>query len=222
VHAGFAAVLGTPELYIDHDRLGMMRPTRGVVFADGQPRDVPEWETRSEWLHLDANPTGHSPTQGFASIGGFTDDGSPIDFGTTLIIQALIVLNDTRAEDGGFHVVPGSHKISTEWASFKSKFVTDNNIQCATDDPILSLVQEIPIRKGALLLWSSLTLHGNHPNRSDRFRACQYIRAMPTHGTPYSPLFPRREAYPAEFKVSPLGEKLFGFRTWWGTENGNA
>lgn len=32
-----------------------------------------------------------------------------------LHVQALINLADNRSEDGGFHIVPGFHKVFSEW-----------------------------------------------------------------------------------------------------------
>ena len=32
-----------------------------------------------------------------------------------LHVQGLINLADNRAEDGGFHIVPGFHKVFSEW-----------------------------------------------------------------------------------------------------------
>jgi len=74
----------------------------------------------------------------------------------------------------------------------------------------------MPFFAGCLFAWSSLLFHGNHPNESNQFRAVQYIRAMPTKGTPYSPLLTDigSKVLPRAFKVSELGEKVFGFKPW--------
>lgn len=210
VHEAFARVLGTHELWVDFDRLGIMRPTVDIDMNDGLgPREMEQWRTLSDWLHLDCNPT-----VGFASIGGYNDSGESIDFQRTTIIQGLLTLSEARAVDGGFHCVPGSHKLSQQWAAANQCFGTRSNMQVPKDDVLQQQVQKIPVRKGCLLVWNSLLFHGNHPNFSKVFRAVQYIRCMPIYGTPYSPLISDKDAFPEEFNMSHLGQNLFGLRTW--------
>ena len=110
VHEAFAAVFQDKNLWVDHDRLGILAPTK--TWLGGRA----EWKTVENWLHLDCNPAGNDASSGFASIGGFKDNGSTVDFRKTLIIQGLLTLTDARVEDGGFHCVPGSHKITIDWA----------------------------------------------------------------------------------------------------------
>lgn len=210
VHEAFARVLGSHDLWVDHDRLGVMRPTVDVDLHDGNGSRIMEsWRTLSNWLHLDCNPA-----TGFASIGSFADSGSKIDFGSTVIIQGLLTLTDARVTDGGFHCVPGSQKLSTDWAAKNQGHGTRNNMQVPQEDQLHEQVQQIPIRKGCLLAWNSLLFHGNHPNASEKFRAVQYIRCMPIQGTPYSPLVTDASMFPEEFKISELGMKLFGIIDW--------
>jgi len=202
VYEAFCAVFNCRKLICDHDRLGVMRPTMR------ESGEKTSWRTLSRWLHLDCNPT-----IGRASIGGFQlVDDSSIDFEKTLIIQGLLTLTDAREEDGGFHCVPGGHKLSIEWAKHNPS--RSDNMQVGMDDPIRELVQKIPIKKGCLLAWNSLLFHGNHPNFSTHWRGVQYIRMLPAEGTPYCPLVPELEFYPAHFKMTPLGRKLFGLEKY--------
>lgn len=183
-----------------------MRPTVG---PGGVDKD--EWRTLGRWLHLDCNPC-----TGLASIGGFANDGSLIDFSTTLIIQGLLTLTDARVEDGGFHCVPGSHKFSQKWAEAHQSCATRQSMKVPESDELHRHVQKVPIRRGCLLVWTSLLFHGNHPNRSDRFRAVQYIRQISPGLTPYGPLVADIEEYPPEARVAmtDLGKKLFGIVPW--------
>jgi hypothetical protein len=221
VHEAYSTILGCDQLWVDHDRLGVMRPTKNIDFGGGQPTvdDVQEWRTVSNWLHLDCNPSSVAHGVGKASIGGFSDDQSPIDFKETLIIQSLLTLTDARVEDGGFHCVPGSHKATLAWAAENQQHGSSSNMQVPEDDAMQGSVQEIPIRAGCLLAWSSMLLHGNHPNRSESWRAVQYIRAMKTAGTPYSPLAPNPEWYNPAFRPSELGRRLFGMTAWGAEES---
>ena len=229
VVAAWRAVHGCRRLWCDHDRIGVMRPTVGVDVGDGKgPLDRPEWRTMRNWLHLDANPTVCGET-GYASIGGFKDDGTPIDFASTFVSQGLLTLTDARAEDGGFHCVPGSHRYAMRWSAVENALGDEEacrrrsrkNHRVGDADPLMARIAEVPVRRGCLLAWSSLLFHGNRPNRSERFRAVQYMRTMPAsaegepRSLPYTPLHSDPAAYPDEgFDVTPLGARLFGFLPW--------
>ena len=84
------------------------------------------------------------------------------------------------------------------------------------DDQLRKYVQQIPIRKGCLLIWSSLLMHGNHPNNSERFRAVQYIRQIPNSGDhPYGPMIKnKKDLLPKDLTLTPLGSRLFGLVPW--------
>ena len=225
VHKAFASVLGTDELIVDIDRLGIMRPTK---LKNGQ--DLESWKTMKRWVHLDCNPIFVSPfpstegetSCGFASIAGFSNKGTPIDFKKTLIPQGLITLTDARKEDGGFHCIPGSNNICYDWLQhnylkLEENFLcTNSNVQIPMDDQLRKYVQQIPIRKGCLLIWSSLLMHGNHPNNSERFRAVQYIRQIPNSGDhPYGPMIKnKKDLLPKDLTLTPLGSRLFGLVPW--------
>jgi len=210
VYDAFRIVLQNDKLWVDHDRLGVMRPTKGIIYpGQEEPQEKPGWRTLENWLHLDCNPLA-----GYASIGSFQDNKKDIDFTKTLIIQGLLTLTDAKEENGGFHCVPGAHKHIRTWARNPEIYKSSSNIQVPKEDPLHEKIQKIPIRKGCLLAWTSLLPHGNHPNLSSDWRAVQYIRMMPTRGTPYFPLFPDLLNYPKNLCVSELGKKLFGLRSW--------
>jgi len=210
VYNAFKAVLNTDKLWVDHDRLGIMRPTKNVIFRDKpEPCEMPEWRTINNWLHMDCNPL-----QGYASIGSFNDNRSKIDFKSTVIIQGLLTLTDARVENGGFHCVPGAHKHIIKWAQNPDVQKQQSNIQIPREDALRQKIQKIPVRKGCLLAWTSLLPHGNHPNMSDEWRAVQYIRMMPIVGTPYSPLSNEWKFFPKDLEISELGKKLFGLEMW--------
>eukprot|EP00463_Aulacantha_scolymantha_P003744 TRINITY_DN463_c0_g1_i1.p1 TRINITY_DN463_c0_g1~~TRINITY_DN463_c0_g1_i1.p1 ORF type:complete len:233 (+),score=28.78 TRINITY_DN463_c0_g1_i1:113-811(+) len=152
LHKAFSIILGTKKIYVDHDRLGVMRPTKDIDFGDGILKNMDSWRTISDWLHLDCNPV-----VGFANIGGFTDDGSKIDFKKTLLTQSLLTLTDAKVDDGGFHCVPGSHKFSLKWAQATGTCGGHpRHIKVPLADPFRQQIQEIPIKKGCLIVWSSL------------------------------------------------------------------
>lgn len=210
LHQAFSVIYGTKKLCIDHDRLGVMRPTKGIDLGDGVLREIKSWRTISDWLHLDCNPS-----TGYANIGGFVDDRSQINFKETLLTQSLLTLTDARIEDGGFHCVPGSHKFSYEWAvANQEQDSHPRHMKVPMNDPLRQNIQQIPIKKGCLLIWTSLLMYGNHPNESDIFRAVQYFRVMPMSGTPFTPMVTHKKYYPKNFIPTDLGAKMFGLKPW--------
>jgi len=207
VYEAFSTVLKNNDLIVEHDRLGVLRPT----FRDSGEKV--EWRTRDRWIHLDCNPS-----TGDASIGGFkVEDCKFIDFKQTLVVQGLITLTDAREEDGGFHCIPGGHRFAHDWTERRLKEGKES-MQVEPDDPIRAGVKKIPIRKGCLLVWNTLLFHGNHPNFSKEWRMVQYIRMLPsrvTFGRPrgathFQPLCPEMKYYPPQFQMTALGKKLFG------------
>merc|ERR1712232_469245 len=111
------------HLIVNHDRLGIMRPTVSVPYATG-PKDCPKWRTRANWLHLDCNPHSAGDGNGYADIEGVIDSGSATDFTQALLVQGLLSLTDARVEDGGFHCVPGGHRIALEWSKLHQDLST--------------------------------------------------------------------------------------------------
>jgi len=214
VYKAFSIVLKSDKLWVDHDRLGALRPTKNIVFdATSPPVDKPEWRTIDKWLHLDSNPQ-----TGLTSIGSFNYLNRrriPVDLTKQVIIQSLITLTDARVEDGGFQCVPGSHKYTPSWSAKPSirAVAIEDNIQVPKNDPVREHIQKIPIKKGCLLCWNSLTMHANHPNDSDRWRMVHYMRMVPITGTTYTPKAPLMEAYHG-VTVTKLGKKLFGIAKW--------
>lgn len=239
LHRAYGAVIGTDELIVNHDRLGVMRPTVGIDLGDGEgPRDRPEWRVKKNWLHIDCNPVSGSPDWpprqgtelGHTAISSMSDTGEAIDFRKCFIGQGLLLLTDSGIEDGGFCCVPGSHKLCIEWARQHvtkhsingERNIAWNTIEVPQDDPLHKHVCKIPLRKGSLLVWNSLLFHDNYPNESNKWRAVQYVRMLPASGTPYGPLHPDFGAvnaegsriYPESFEATSLGAKLFGFEPW--------
>ncbi len=141
----------------------------------------------------------------------------------------MLYLTDTDADQGGFHCVPGFHRIFPEWVK----------TQPADRDPRrpdLTGFESKPIagKAGDLLIWHSLLPHGNGQNLSNRPRLAQYITMYPPRDeeerqyrvqswaerTP-----PRGKAFPGDplereqkqgksAELTPLGKKLLGLESW--------
>jgi len=213
VYRAFAAVYGDSRLIVDHDRLGAMRPT---LQSDGNIKS--EWQTVNNWLHIDCNPA-----TGEISIGSMAppSDGNPHDFDkeSPFLVQAVLALSDTREDDGGFVCVPGSHRITKEWAVrngwHRRPFL--GQLRPELEDPLQQRQHCIPLCAGSLVIWNAFTLHANRPNRSDRWRVNQYLRMYPVTQTRFRPLAPNINDYPKDFienLITPLGRRLFGIDSW--------
>lgn len=200
VYKAFVAVIGETDLIVDHDRIGAMRPT---YTSNGVER--PTWRTIDRWLHLDCNPI-----TGGVSVASFANTDAKHNWDNGFLLQGFLSLTDAREKDGGFHCVPGGHKIALEWARAHGKESAGSTLGVDADDPIRNWIQKISIRRGCLFVWSSFLFHANRPNYSDKWRIVQYIRMYVKHKTPFEPLFPFLGSYPSYFQMTPLGAKLFG------------
>ena len=212
IYRAFVAVYGTERLIVDHDRWGAMRPTRAAMDSPVKK----EWQTINNWLHLDCHPI-----SGKISVGSFnTPPGSIHDFDSEapFLVQGVLALSNAREQDGGFLCVPGSHRISKEWA-FRNGWADrpfPGQIRPESDDPLQYCTHKIPVRAGSIIIWNQFTFHANHPNCSDQWRFNQYIRMYPVDGTRFQPFAPDVTLYPDGFldRMTPLGKLLFGIEPW--------
>jgi hypothetical protein len=210
LHKVFTSIFGQEELWVDHDRMGVLRPTKNIPIkqVDGStsPIDRSDWKTITGWLHVDCNPV-----SGQTDIGSFARDfDGPVelDFINNTYVQGFIALTDAREEDGGFHCVPGS-KVLLDLYRSTGRFGSGNIQIGKPKHPIWRYVRRVPVRKGSVVVWNSLTLHGNYPNDSDQFRMVHYCRMLPLDRG-YLPL----GYYDPSFPLTPLGKRLFGEEPW--------
>jgi ectoine hydroxylase-related dioxygenase (phytanoyl-CoA dioxygenase family) len=209
LYQAYKILFQTERIYVDHDRIGVMRPTKNIPFSDGVVADKPDWKTADRWIHLDCNPD-----TGRCSVAGLLYENKKyIDLEANLVVQGIIALTDAHEDDGGFHCIPGFHKYVKAYTECLSNTsaVNGRGLQVPDSDPIREYVQKIPLRKGSICVWNTLTLHGNYPNDSSNFRAVQYCR-MASH--PYfQPLITDIESY-NQIEVTELGKKVFGIESW--------
>ena len=144
---------------------------------------------------------------------------SPWTEGTsTTKVQGLIALSDSTSTTGGFHCVPGFHKLIEQWASEHEK-KRGTLVTVPKTDPARNHIQQIYLRKGSLLIWDSRICHGNYPNKSDSFRIVQYITFFPCkelderEAEQRADLFHVRTTKPDKaIQLTELGEKIAGVR----------
>ena len=98
----------------------------------------------------------------------------PTQFG----VQAVLCLDDTEPNMGGFQCIPGFHKNLPEWIAGQP---ADHNphIPDLNALPTGMKVVPIPAKKGDLVIWNNILAHGNGRNLSDRPRYSQYISMFP-------------------------------------------
>jgi ectoine hydroxylase-related dioxygenase (phytanoyl-CoA dioxygenase family) len=78
-------------------------------------------------------------------------------------IIGILAAVDCRADDGGFHAIPGFQHHAYSWAAANrercyraSRTPDPTSVQIAKTDPIRHHIQRMPIRAGSLLIWNSL------------------------------------------------------------------
>jgi len=228
VYKFFCDLFGEKELYVSIDRIGMMRPTRGVKFPDKeQPEDKPEWKSVSDWLHWDMNPwTGKTSTYAWQG----NDPEQPENKGfDRLMVQGILGLYNCGPNEGGLQGVPGFHKHIQSWANKNiglkeprvfPNLLDETTCQVPNDDPIRNDIQKLPIRKGSLLIWHSAIPHGTFPNDSNKFRMIQYMKMAPASYPFITPYFKSGKMYEPDLKevenvhLTQLGKKLFALKDW--------
>jgi ectoine hydroxylase-related dioxygenase (phytanoyl-CoA dioxygenase family) len=216
---------GMAELY-QHQSLwdNRQHPRVYGAFAD-------IWETDKLWVSIDRvnlNP----PARADWDFQGFVH----WDIDTSLRpipkrVQGVLSLVDVPEDAGGLQVVPGFHRRFAEWVS----------TQPADRDPRMPDMTGLELRSlamqaGDLVIWHSLLPHGTGRNNSAHPRLAQYITMFPaieddeamrqerislwrerkSPARKFFPGDPRRWEIKnsATAKLTPLGEKLLGLRSW--------
>jgi hypothetical protein len=147
-------------------------------------------------------------------------------------VQGVLALTDTEPDMGGFQCIPETYQHLQEFL----KTQTREKIESRNPDYTGYSITRPRLAAGDLLIWTSLLLHGNGHNTSNRVRLCQYISMNPatelteetrgarieawrnnTHPPARSfPGDPRRieeqRSQPAE--LTDLGRKLLGLDAW--------
>ncbi|KAJ3056413.1 WD repeat-containing protein 26 [Rhizophlyctis rosea] len=191
LHSVISTLLGRDDLIVNHDRAGLMRPTTNVQTSPTTNSDFPRWSTKPN-LHLDMNPwTWLSDPAGiyqqnvlknlsYERLADFiTENNQPIQ-STGTSIQALFNLLDNKKENGGFVCVPGFHKhFESHFSSIPAPENPSAGHNFSKNDPIFQQAQRVTSRAGSLIVWDQTLPHGSFPNKSNQFRAAQYLRLFP-------------------------------------------
>ncbi|MBV9582792.1 MAG: phytanoyl-CoA dioxygenase family protein [Chloroflexi bacterium] len=147
-------------------------------------------------------------------------------------VQGVLALTDTEPDMGGFQCIPEIYQHLGEYLATQ----TPEKIESRNPDYSGYTITRPRLAAGDLLVWTSLLLHGNGHNTSDRPRLCQYISMNPaaqqteetrsariecwranTHPSARSfPGDPRKieEQRSAPAELTELGRKLLGLERW--------
>jgi hypothetical protein len=194
----FQLLYGKKEkLLVQHDRVGIMRPTNGQY---GQEKwRVPDIHPN---LHLDINIFGYYEPNyrsevdkflgglDYTNLSDFVAENNAKHCTMDRQIQSVLNLVDNRYEDGGFHCIPleSPEKVLKDWLSTFSekgtiepngRYIFSNNHK--DDAKLLSIGQALrmPCPAGSLVLFDACLPHGTLPNFSDRIRVIQFLRYIP-------------------------------------------
>jgi Phytanoyl-CoA dioxygenase (PhyH) len=147
-------------------------------------------------------------------------------------VQGVLALTDTEPDMGGFQCIPETYQHLAEFL----KTQTPEKIASRNPDYTGYSITRPRLAAGDILIWTSLLLHGNGHNTSNKVRLCQYVSMNPAAGlsaearqarietwrnnthpaTRSFPGDPRRieeqRSSPAE--LTDLGRKLLGLDPW--------
>lgn len=136
-------------------------------------------------------------------------------------MQGILLLSDHRENSGGFHCIPGFHKVYQEYAAHyaalkKSGVLID--LPCAADK---AFVQKITAPAGCFIIWDSRLPHGNYPNSSGAFRLVHYLTLHPAPADDSEAAASRKAQvqralakYHPDIRFSALGEKIHGLSAY--------
>lgn len=173
VYKVFSTLLSTKKLLVNHDRLGLQRPTQGVVIGN-QIVSNPKWRTNDN-LHLDMSPWGFMSkdsskiTKSLASLrygdklNLFIFENNQVSLISLkysfskihhslhngLHLQGVLNLCDNYEEDGGFQMVPGFYHYYEEWIKLNEKskeLVSKSDEANSLNFPAKDPIQQYAIR----------------------------------------------------------------------------
>jgi len=90
-------------------------------------------------------------------------------------VQGVLALTDTEPDMGGFQCIPETYQHLDDFL----KTQTPEKIASRNPDYTGYSITRPRLTAGDLLIWTSLLLHGNGHNTSNKVRLCQYITMNP-------------------------------------------
>lgn len=218
---------GMVEVY-NHQLLWENRQTERVYNAF-----VDIWGTEKLWATIDRANLNFPIQPGFEYKGFIHWDYDPETKPQN--VQGVLALADqTNLEMGGFQCIPWLYRNYDSW---KQSQPEDRNRFQPDTKGLEEHFVKVPLEAGDLLIFNSLEPHGIRPNNSkDKVRIAQYISMMPAEDENIAlkewrinswknRIAPEGHAFPGDprnweqtkyntAKLSTLGEKLLGLKSW--------
>ena len=218
---------GMVEVY-NHQLLWENRQTERVYNAF-----VDIWGTEKLWVTIDRANLNFPIQPGFEYKGFIHWDYDPETKPQN--VQGVLALTDqTNLEMGGFQCIPWLYRNYDSW---KQSQPEDHNRFQPDTKGLEEHFVKVPLEAGDLLIFNSLEPHGIRPNNSkDKVRIAQYISMMPAEeenialkewriNSWKNRIAPEGHAFPGDprnweqtkyntAKLSTLGEKLLGLKSW--------
>eukprot|EP01012_Entosiphon_sulcatum_P050850 TRINITY_DN69800_c0_g1_i1.p1 TRINITY_DN69800_c0_g1~~TRINITY_DN69800_c0_g1_i1.p1 ORF type:complete len:360 (-),score=46.40 TRINITY_DN69800_c0_g1_i1:3-1055(-) len=237
VHKIFAALHGTPELLVNHDRYIVFRPTRDVSHGDAGVKDHPEWRTMQN-LHLDMNPIHYVKGQAndpdylyvtngltYENMGCWIRENNAVGTAAdnTPHIFGLLNFADCKANNGGFQIVPGFVNTFEKWVIMNEPYLSRVWGSPLTDwgmlprsSQLYENAAKVTMRAGSMVIWDQRTAHGSFPNDSANFRYVQPLKLFPASLVQGPRAQRRANAIKKRIEelhwtgLTAIGQKLFG------------
>ena len=92
------------------------------------------------------------------------------------MVQGVLYLSDTAANQGAFTCIPGFHRCIADWLETLSE---EDDSRSRMQAEFGHQAKPIAGKEGDLVIWNSLLPHGSSPNSADRPRIAQYITMTP-------------------------------------------
>lgn len=187
------------------------------------------WGTEKLWVSFDRASLNPPERPGFRFKGPYLHWDISLEDPSRFMVQGVLYLSDTAANQGAFTCIPGFHRRIGAWLETLSD----------DDDPKRRMQEEFghqakPVagREGDLVIWHSLLPHGSSPNSAERPRIVQYITMSPAKEDDDSLRESRIEGWRERLtglgknqrekehleggtaRLTPLGRKLLGLDRW--------
>ena len=182
LHAAFSDLYGTHRLFVTADR---------AHFKPPQSLNHPEW----------SNP-------GNVHVGLHWDvDTRRVAWPIPYVIQGVVYLEDTAADQGALRLVPGFHHRFSEWDSKQPENRSGERPEGEAAEALEREAIAIAGPAGSLIVWHSLLPHGPAKNLHTRPRVSAYVTMLPVNASKY--------LGPGRGENEPLGMSDAGTLQYW-------
>lgn len=160
VHQIFSDLYGTRRLFVTSDRAHFKPPQDAAHPAWSDPGPV------HVGLHWDVDTReSHWPAP--------------------YVMQGVVYLEDTRAEQGALQVVPRFHRRLHVWSKGQPANRSAERPEGAAAEALAAEAVPLEGSAGSLVIWHSLLPHGPAPNTGTRPRVSAYVTMLPVDAAPF-------------------------------------